>query len=156
MIPFGLNEEQFGKRYLGCLNKVSSSFIVSLRELFSRTVPDSVTEAEVQIFMGDDGFEAPNAWIYFEGKNKKVDSSDQSIFPGRSMELPSFIEKMEDFDERYYSEEFGGIDLIANITKKWFSECWWKAGGWAYPIPVKVWIHDDFGDGDSIDLSEHH
>ncbi len=156
MVPFGLNEEQFCKRYLGCLDRASSEFIVSLRELFSLPIPKTVTEAEVQIFMGDDGLESPNAWIYFEGKNTKVDSSDLSIFPGRSMELPAFIDKMEDFDENYYSEDFGGVHLIANITKRWFAECWWKAGGWTYTVPVKVWVHDDFGDGSYIELSDHH
>ena len=156
MIPFTLNEEQFVKRYLGCLNRVSSNYITSLKELLSLPVPESVTEAEVQIFLGDDGFEAPSAWIYFQGKENKVDSSDQSIFAGRSMELPSFIERMEDFDEKYYSEEFGGIGMIANTTKQWFAECWWKAGGWTYKVPTKVWVHDDFGDGNYIELSEHH
>ena len=156
MIPFVLNEEQFAKRYLGCLNRVSSDYIISLRELLSLSVPESVNEAEVQIFLGDDGLEPPNAWIYFQGKENKVDGSDQSIFPGRSMELPSFIDKMEDFDESYYSEEFGGIGIIANITKNWFAECWWKAGGWAYRVPTKIWVHDDFGDGECIELSEHH
>jgi len=155
MIPFGLNEDQFVKRYRGCLDRVSSGFIKSLQELFSKPVPETVTEAEVQIFLGDDGMEAPSAWIYYQGKNNKVDSSDPSIFPGKSLELPSFLQKMEDFDEEYYSEEFGGTYLIANISKAWLAECWWKAGGWSYPVPVKVWVHDEFGDGDSIDLSEH-
>jgi hypothetical protein len=153
MVPFGLNDEQFVKRYRGCLNRVSSSFIDSLRELFLVAVPESVSEAEVQIFLGDDGMEAPSAWIYYQGKNNKVDHSDTSIFPGKSMELSCFLDKMDDFDEEYYSEEFGGTFLIANATKEWLAECWWKAGGWSYSIPVKVWVHDDFGDGEPIDLS---
>jgi len=156
MIPFGLNQEQFTKRYRGCLDRESSNFIASLREIFSQRVPDTVVEADVQIFLGDNGREFPSAWIYFQGKDNRVDNMDQSIFPGRSMALPPFTEKIEDFDEEYYLEDFGGIDLIANATKAWLAECWWKAGGWAYRVPTKIWVHDDYGDGNSIELSEHH
>lgn len=99
--------------------------------------------------------DAPSAWIYYQGKNNKVDNHDLSIFPGKSMELPSFFEKLDDFDDKYYSEEFGGVNLIANATKAWLAECWWKAGGWDYPVSVKVWVHDEFGDGNAIELSEH-
>jgi len=156
MVPFGLNEKQFVDRYKRCLDREASSFIGSLRKLFVVPVPDAVDEAEVQIFLGDDGMEAPSAWIYYQGTTNKVDSSDPAIFPGRSMELSSFVGSLDDFNEEYYlNEDFGGVGLIANTTKLWLAECWWKAGGWAYSVPTKVWVHDDFGDGNSIQLSEN-
>lgn len=72
------------------------------------------------------------------------------------MALSVGLENMEAFDERYFSdEEFNGITLVVNATKLWFSECWWKAGGWNYAVPTKVWIHDGFGDGKAIELSEN-
>ncbi|WP_200882016.1 hypothetical protein [Nitrincola sp. A-D6] len=72
------------------------------------------------------------------------------------MELSVGLENMEPFDERYFSdEEFNGLTLAANTIKYWFAECWWKAGGWSYAVPAKVWVHDGFGDGKAVELSEN-
>lgn len=156
MIPFGLSKEQFQARYRRCLERASQHLIDELRKLLSIAVPDSVKGAEVQIFLGEDGLDTPTAWIYYRGENNKVDHSDPSIFPGRAMELSIGLENMEPFDERYFSdEEFNGLTLAANTTKHWFAECWWKAGGWSYTVPAKVWIHDGFGDGKAVELSEN-
>ncbi|GAL07250.1 hypothetical protein JCM19237_4666 [Photobacterium aphoticum] len=155
MVPFGLSTEQFSMKFLRSLDKIAPNFIEELKSLFLLPVPETVSEAEVQIFLGDDGMETPSAWIYFHGKNNKVDSSDPTIFPGKSREILHGSYDIPPFDEEYYfDEDFGGVYLIANITKRWLAECWWKAGGWEYPIPVKVWVHDEFGDGSSIDLSK--
>jgi len=63
---------------------------------------------------------------------------------------------MEAFDEGYFiDDEFGGLALAANALKAWVAECWWKAGGWSYPVPTAVVVHDGFGDGKSIALSEN-
>lgn len=156
MVPFGLSQEQFSIRYRRCLERASSHLINQLRELLHRPVPNSVKEAEVQIFLGEDGLDLPSAWIYYRGENNKVDHTDPSIFPGRALELSVGLEEMDEFDEGYFTDEnFGGLTLAANLVKNWFAECWWKAGGWSYSVPVLVWVHDGFGDGKSIQLSEH-
>ena len=154
MVPFGLTEAQFATRYRRCLDRAAPRLIKSLRNLFTAPVSEAVAEAEVQIFLGDDGMEAPSAWIYYQGTNNKVDASDPNIFAGKSLELICLAEDVDDFDENYYSDEFRGAHLIGGIVKTWLAECWWKAGGWTYPVPVTVWVHDDFGDGNSIELSE--
>ena len=157
VVPFGLTEQQFVTRYRRCLERASREFIDSLQRLFSLSVPSSVREAEVQIFLGEEvGLEVPSAWIYYQGENNRVDRSDQSIFPGRSMELSVNLEEMDEFDAEYFSSDaFPGTDLVANTIKAWLAECWWKAGGWSYPVPVKLWVHDGYGDGKPIELSEH-
>ena len=155
MVPFGLNTAQFQARYRRCLDKASTHVITELRELFTQTVPDTVRSAEVQIFFGEDGLEIPSAWIYYSGENNKVDNRDPTIFPGRAMELSMGLDKMDAFHENYFvDEDFDGLSVAANTTKAWFAECWWKAGGWSYPVPVMVWVHDGFGDGSGIELSE--
>ena len=122
MIPFGLSKEQFQTRYRRCLELASQHLIDELRKLFSISVPNSVKDAEVQIFLGEDGLDIPTAWIYYRGENNKVDHSDLSIFPGRAMELSVGLENIEPFDERYFSdEEFNGLTLAANIIKYWFA-----------------------------------
>jgi len=156
MVPFGLTQDQFSARYRRCLDHSSARLIEELRQLFGRTVPSTVRASEVQIFFGDDGLNKPAVWIYYRGDNNKVDHSDPAIFPGRSMQLSTGLECMDDFDESYFNDSlFNGLYIAANSVKLWFAECWWKAGGWAYPIPVKLKVHDDFGDGTTIDLSEH-
>jgi hypothetical protein len=155
MIPYGLTQEQFIMRYRRWLDKASAKLIEELRALFAAPTPSTVISAEVQIFLGDEGRGAPSAWIYFDGLNKKVDNSDTSIFPGRALEIQLGLEVMPDFDDRYFEiNKFPGVELQANVVKAWFAECWWKAGGWAYMIPAKVAIHDDFGDGERIILTE--
>jgi hypothetical protein len=80
MIPFGLSKEQFQARYRRCLERASEHLIDELRRLFSISVPDSVKDAEVQIFLGEDGLDTPEAWIYYRGENNKVDHSDPFHF----------------------------------------------------------------------------
>lgn len=119
-------------------------------------VPNSVKDAEVQIFLGEEGLGTPKAWIYYRGENNKVDHSDPSIFPGRAMELSLGLKSLDLFDEKYFSDaEFKALSMVANTTKYWFAECWWKAGGWSYAVSAKVWIHDGFGDGKALELSEN-
>lgn len=155
MVPFGLTQAQFLSRYRRCLDLASPHLILSLREFLSLPVPSSVKDAEVQVFFGDDGLSLPSVWIYFRGENNKVDHTDQSIFPGRSMELSVGLDKMDDFDENYFTApNFGGLDVAANAVKSWFAECWWKAGGWSYSVPAKVMVHDGFGDGKPVELSD--
>lgn len=155
MIPFGLNKEQFTSRYLRCLDRSSKPLIDTLKQLHVKEIPETVEEAEVQIFLGQDGMDAPSVWIYYQGKNTKIDKVDPSIFPGKSLEIIN-VNEIDDFDEEYYTnEDFSGVNIIADIVKQWFAESWWKAGGWSYSIPTSVWVHDDFGSGGCIKLSEH-
>lgn len=157
MIPYGLTQEQFASRYRRWLDEASPKLIAELRALFAAALPATITSAEVQIFLGQDGRDDPCAYIYFDGANKKVDRSDTSIFPGRTLEIQLGLGMTPEFDDRYFEDdEFPGIDLQANSIKTWFAECWWKAGGWAYPLPVNLVVHDDFGDGELMILTDRY
>lgn len=155
MIPFGLTRQQFVKRYRAILDREGHRLIDELRQLLMRDVPDSVTAAEAEIFLDVEGEAAPTAGIYYDGKDKKVDHSDPAIFPGKVIELFIGISGLDQFDPRYFTQlDFGGMDMAADLVKAWFAECWWKAGGWTYSCPVRVAVHDDYGDGESILLTE--
>lgn len=159
MIPFGLTESQFASRYRRELDRVASMVIATLRELFLRTVEGDVKTADVEIFLDEYGG-APTVWIYFHGRNNKVDHKDETLFAGRSLQLPLPLTALAEFDERYFVSledgEYGfpGLAMAGNAMKLWFAECWWKAGGWSYPLPSTVAVHDDFGDGNVIQLTE--
>ncbi len=158
MVPFGLTELQFEERYRRELDRVSSTAISMLSSLFTRAVNGDVDNAHVEVFLDEYGG-APTAWIYYRGKHNKVDHADESLFSGRSLDLQLPLSALADFDERYFvaqedgEVEFPGLRLAGNIIKAWFSECWWKAGGWAYPFPTTLAVHDDWGNGKLINLT---
>ena len=56
-------------------------------------------------------------------------------------------------DVQAYQDEFSIPDITVDLIKTWFSECWWKAGGWDYRLKVEVQGHDGFGNGELILLS---
>ena len=156
MIAFGLSDEQFKLAYEASLAKRKNDLVERLRDVLSMPVPDSVLIAEVQIFMGDDGLSSPEAWIYYRGRNNKVDRKDQTIFPGRSMEIPLNLATHDEFDEEYIlNYEFGGLGIAARSLKKWFSACWAEAGGQSYKTPVTLYIHDGLDGGTGVALTAH-
>lgn len=159
MVPFGLTESQFVSGYRRELDRVAISVIETLRSLFNRAVNDDVETAHVEVFLDEYGG-APSIWIYYRGKNNKVAHNDESLFAGRSLELQLPFSALANFDERYFLSledgdvEFPGLALAGDTIKSWFAECWWKAGGWTYPLPTTLATHDDWGDGNLIIFTE--
>lgn len=154
MVPFGLTEEQFCDRYRRELDRVAGPTITAVRTLVARPANAGVQNADVEVFLDEYGG-APSVWVYYRGENNKVDRDDQSIFAGRSLDLQLPLDRLAEFDERYFlGEEFRGLFLAANVLKSWFAECWWKAGGWTYSVPTKLAVHDDRGDGSVVQLTQ--
>jgi len=154
IVPFGLKREQFAVRWRRELERASDATIARLRALFVETVPPEVLAAEVEIFLNEDGAEGVDVWIYFGGENNRVDNANPAIFPGRSLALALPLDAMGGFSEKYFDGDFPGADLAAEATQAWFAECWWKAGGWSYPLPVDIGVHDGFGGGKTVRLTE--
>ena len=109
MVPYGLNQEQFVAMYQRKLDKLSARTISVIRELLPLPVGPGVSEAHIEIFLDEYGG-APNVWAYWRGKNNKVDHSDQSLFPGHSMQLALPLQELGEIDEQYFVEpdEFPG------------------------------------------------
>ncbi|WP_282297996.1 hypothetical protein [Stenotrophomonas sp. PS02289] len=127
------------------LDRISPTAIEVLRNHLLRPVEPGVLSVNVVIFPGVQG-ESPSAWIYYSGDHNKVDHADTRLFSGRSMELPVGLEGLSDIDERYFTDvdEFDGVALVVPLLSRWLAECWWKAGGWSYPIPTMLFV-DEFG-----------
>lgn len=153
MIPFGLTTPQFAARYQKAILLSEGACIQLVRELISLTVPEDVATAKVEIFLDDEGG-APDFWIYFSGKNNRVNSEEKSIFPGRALRIELDLSSLTEFDKRYFTSEFQGNTVAAGILKKWFSECWWKAGGWSYAVPTTLAVHDGLDGSGIIKLTE--
>jgi hypothetical protein len=116
-----------------------------LRALFDQVVPAEVTSAEIQIFFQDEGG-APDVWMYFDGKNKKVSRSDHSLYPGRAMSLDLGLDVLSELEPQ-------NTHAAANIIKGWLAECWLSVGGQEYSVPVALSIHDGWGDGKQVSLA---
>lgn len=154
MIPFGLSPEQFRERYRRDLQRAAPGVIQHLRETLRQPLEEGLRDGEIQLFLGEDGRDAAEAWLYLNGASNRVDASDPRLFPGKALDLALGLGHAPDFDEAYFADGFGGVDLLADTLQAWFAECWWKAGGWAWPIPLWLHVHDGFGDGRGIALTE--
>lgn len=136
------------------LDRLSDHAIRALRDLLAVPIGDGVDEAHLEIFPDEYG-RAPSVWAYWRGKNNKVDNADPSLFPGRSLELDLGLKELADIDERYFvgPDEFPGFQLMVPLLSRWLAESWWKAGGWAYPVPTTLSVHD-FGSYGWMQLSK--
>lgn len=125
------------------LDRLSKQAIAAVRELLAVPVAPGVDGMHVEIFLDEYGG-APSVWAYWRGPNNKVDRSDTTLFPGRSVELSLGLESLSEVDARYFAdpEEFPGTELAVSLLSRWLAECWWKAGGWTYPVPASLEIHD--------------
>lgn len=154
MVPFGLTQDQFASMYQRKLDGLSDQAINVLRDLLAVPIGRGVDEAHLEIFPDEYG-EAPSVWMYWRGKNNKVDHADSSLFPGRSLELHLGLKGLADIDEQYFvgPDEFPGLQMTVLLMSRWLSEAWWKAGGWAYPVPTTLSAHD-FGPYGWVQLSK--
>jgi hypothetical protein len=153
-IPFGLTPKQFAARFRGLLEKHSQTLLAELRKIFAMPIGAGVKSAHVEIFLDEESETGPSVGIYFDGKDKKVDDTDLSIFPGRTLMFAEYLHNLPSFDLKYFSDDnFKALDIQADVVKAWFAEWWWKSGGWDYPLPVDVAVHDDYGDGQPIPLT---
>ena len=154
MIPFGLSPEQFRERYRSDLQRAAPGVIQHLRELLRQPLEEGLRDGEIQLFLGEGRTRRSGSVVVPEwrqqpgGRQRPAPVSRQGAGPGaRPGTCP-------DFDEAYFADGFGGVDLLADTLQAWFAECWWKAGGWAWPIPLWLHVHDGFGDGRGIALTE--
>ncbi|MFT3669659.1 MAG: hypothetical protein QM795_14025 [Pseudoxanthomonas sp.] len=124
------------------LDQLSEQAISRLQNLLAVPIVHGVDEAHLEVFLDECG--APSVWVYWRGKNNKVDNIDPHLFPGRSLELELGLGDLADIDEQYFvaSDAFPGLRLAASLLSRWLAESWWKAGGWAYPVPTTLAVHD--------------
>lgn len=148
MIPFKLNHQQFSNKFRQSLDTQSAYLIKQFRTLIATAKAD-VLDADINLFLQYEGDLLIIATFDYYGYTTSAtfDSQPLPLFE------PSFNKKLH-FHPDYFLTDFGGLDLMADELRLWVSECWWKAGGWDYPIYTYLNVHDDFGNGDIIQLTE--
>lgn len=136
------------------LKEKENELTEKLKSFFEMPIHPDITLAEIQIFLDDESGSNASFWIYFDGKNKKIDKTDKSLFPGRSMEIIELDFFEEDIYEGLeYKQIFDYLDSVADLLKIWFVECWSKSGAQNYQLPIEIAVHDGFGDGKVIKIS---
>lgn len=139
--------------YEKSLQQLSDTLIAQIHEFIMRPVESDVVEAEFQIFPDENCDQESSIWMYFSGANNRVDSNDDRLFAGRSLEFFSNFSSLPALDLEEY-ENFDYANTLVSLIQDWFSECWWKAGGWYYPIPVVIAGHEGFGNRDATQLTQ--
>jgi hypothetical protein len=129
--------------YNADLAYASAGAEAALRDLFQLPVPSDVMRAEIEIFMDEYGG-SPAVWIYFRGRNNRVDHSDTSIFPGRALELDLGLSGRCVVDEDLW-EDFDAQNVLATTLANWLADRWSVAGGSVYAVPTQLSVHDGIG-----------
>lgn len=136
------------------LNIEEDDLVGKLKSLFQMPIHPDISSAEIQIFLDDEDGSNASFWIYFDGRNKKIDKTDEGLFPGRSMQLFNLdLSEKEIYENSEYEDKFEYLDSLANLIKNWFIVCWQKSGGQNYSIPLEIAVHDGFGDGKVTKIS---
>lgn len=152
-LPPNIPEKKIEEIYRQELEKLSDGLINQLHEFIKIIPEDSVEFAALQVFPDEYCEGNASIWMYFEGKNKKIDKNDKRLFAGKSLEIYSNFKSLPTLDLNAY-KNINFPDMLTDLIVEWFAECWWKAGGWYYPIPVEIFGVEGFGCGDIITLTK--
>ncbi|MBA5635513.1 hypothetical protein H3H37_00320 [Duganella sp. LX20W] len=129
------------------LDGLSGHSIQCIRSFLNEPLSVAVRSVEFQLFVDAENYGAPSIWAYFVGDDLKTSE--------RSCEMALNLDELEELDGRYFTDfKFGGVNLIADVLKSWFADCWLKAGGWGFGVPAVLDVHDGFGDGRRIQLTK--
>jgi hypothetical protein len=129
------------------LDGLSNHSVQCIRGFLRQPISATVRSVEFQVFVDAENCGAPTIWAYFVGDSLRTSE--------RSFEVALNLDELEEFDERYFTDfKFGGVNLIADVLKSWFADCWFKAGGWDFEVPAVLDVHDGYGDGRRIQLTK--
>ncbi len=140
-LPQGMPIDAIERVYIKELDRYSDQLINEIKDFLKIPLKEDVIEGSVEIFPDEygDGFLSIGLYL-------KSELTNHISFVDNVKDLPMI-------DLINYDEE-NLVDLIVDITQRWFAESWWKAGGWEYKLPLKVYGHDGFGSGIVIDLTK--
>lgn len=154
-IPNGLSEQEFARIYREHLERYSESLIKEIKWMLEQPVRSDVSEIYVEVFPDEEGDGLVSIGMYFDGRNKKVDRTDKSFFPGRYLGIAEYANDLPLIDIEEYKEKFSVVDVTVELVKEWFVSCWKEADGHNYNLPVTLKGHEDFGNGKIIALTNN-
>lgn len=142
VLPEGLDEAIISKTYLSELERHSNTLITEIKSFLLEAIDTDVRDASVEVFPDEYGDGYTSVGFYFRGK---------SI---RHVTFAEYVNDLPAIDVMSYQENDVFVpDIVVDLVKRWFAECWFKAGGWDYPLAVELKGHDCYGDGEVIVLT---
>ena len=117
------------------LNYISDKLIDLINDFITNEVEEEFEFLHFKINLEKEKIDQTQIWLYLE-------SDEEFIFSGNSR--PFFTDfKSLPLMSPELIRETGSSFNIEELFLKWFSECWWKAGGWYYPKPAALFIGGD-------------
>ena len=142
-LPERMTIDSLNKVYIKELERHSNQLINEIKSFLSEPIPSDVKEASVEVFPDEYGDGYTSIGLYLTRSTTK------------HIPFAEYVKDLPLIDVQSYEEEISIPDLVVNHVKQWFSECWWKAGGWEYNVPIVVYGHEGFGDGESIKITKN-
>ncbi len=142
-LPNGMPMDAIERVYIKELARYSNQLIKEIKTFLQQPLAEDITTSSVEIFPDEDGDGYISIGLYLKGEQ-----TTHVAFVDEVKDLPLV-------DVEYYREEEEESipDLVVDLIQQWFAECWWKAGGWDFKIPMNVYGHDGFGSGNVIKLT---
>ena len=139
-LPTGMSEESIRKVYDKELSRHSDQLIEEIKAYLTKPIYSDVTSATVEVFPDEYGDGYTTIGLYLSG-----DKTTHVPFA-------EYVDDLPLIDVESYADEIHIPNMVVDLTKQWFAECWWKACGWGYKLPMEIYGHEDSGDGNSIQL----
>ncbi|PCJ51663.1 MAG: hypothetical protein COA79_25610 [Planctomycetota bacterium] len=141
-LPENMPFDSIKNVYIQELERHSNELIDELQEFIKKPIPSGESIAEITVFPDEyaDGYVSIS--LYWSG----IKTS--------SCSFAKYIDDLPLIDVASYFDEFSIPDLQVNLVKQWFTESWWKAGGWVYPASFTLNGHDGFGEDNEIYLTQ--
>lgn len=129
--------------YLKELDRHSARLIGEIKDFLLIPISDDVTSATAEVFPDEYGDGYTSIGLYLAGKTTK------------HTPFAEYVNDLPLIDVESYEEDISIPDLVVDHVKQWFAECWWKACGWEYELPLEIYGHESFGNGNSIKLTKN-
>ena len=141
-LPNGLPEKVIKDAYDKELSRHSNQLIQEIRDFIKEPISSETKDATVEIFPDEYGDGHASIGLYLNGVTTK------------HIEFASYAKDLPLIDIQSYNEnDIYVADLVVDLVKYWFAECWYKACGWDYPLAISVYGHEGFGEGNVIDIT---
>lgn len=138
--PKGMSIQSIRRAYIKEIERHSNELISEIKTILSQYSGSDFKSANIEIFPDEYGAGCTSIGLY--------------LFKQSSKHIPmaQYLNDLPIIDIDAYPDEYIP-GLIIDIVKQWFAECWWKAGGWDYPLPVVLSGHEGIGNGELIQLT---
>jgi len=138
-----MREESIRRVYDKEIGRHSNELIEEIKAFLAKSIPSDVTSASVEIFPDEYGDGYTTIGLYLSGEMTT------------HVRFGEYVNDLPLIDVESYADDIHIPNMVVDLVKQWFAECWWKSSGWDYKLSVEIYGHEGFGDGESIPLTKN-